>query len=171
MEENKISLTPDGDVLITTAVLAKVLETSPKSIAAWHKSGMPKVRTGWWSLHDVLVWRGINSKIGDLSDQARRLRADADYRESKAASEALKLAVEEGRFLPAEEISADLRHLFMVIKRSLMAMGHNVAVNLSGIDRDAANEAKRIVDSTVYDVLTNFYQGLEYTKKKVKGAK
>jgi len=166
MQESKVVLTDKEEVLLSTAILAKVLKTSPKSIAAWHRAGMPKVKTGWWDLSEVLAWRGQCAGGDKPSDEARKLKADADFKETKAAQEAIKLATEEGRYMATGEVTADLKRLFMVLKKSFLAMGHNIAIELNSFNAEAALLAKKVVDDIVYDALAQISQNAVYEKKR-----
>lgn len=83
----------------------------------------------------------------------RKLAAEADLKEAKAAQEAIKLAVTEGRYVPSASVTADLRRLFGVLKKSLLAIGHSVATELNALDPEAAVFANKIVDDAIHDAL------------------
>lgn len=53
----------------------------------------------------------------------------------------------------------------MVLKKSLLAIGHNVAIELNSIDPESARIAKKIVDNVVYDALSQMSGEGQYAKK------
>lgn len=125
---------------------------SAETLSNWEKRGAPKEGYGKWDIKKLVDWK-FGAGAGDKSPEARKLAADADYREAKAAQEAIKLAVTEGRYLSTQEVTADLKRLFTILKRSFVSMGHDIATELNTLDPEAALIAKKVVDNAVQNAL------------------
>ncbi|HML88918.1 MAG TPA: hypothetical protein PKA28_10775 [Methylomusa anaerophila] len=172
--KKNIDSPPQKDTQITTSDKSWVYSTSEtcqffgvsaETLSNWEKRGAPKEGYGKWDIKKLVEWK-YGASAGDKSPEARKLAADADYREAKAAQEAIKLAVAEGRYISAGQVTADLKRLFTVLKRSLMAIGHDIATELNTLDSDIALVAKKVVDDAVYNALSQLAQKGEYIQRK-----
>lgn len=123
---------------------------SRKTLSAWEKKGAPKERRGEWNIKKLMEWKYQNSA---LSPEARKIVAEADLKEAKAAQEKIKLCLSEERYMDAQEVSVHLKRLFTAIKQSLISLGHKVGAELNTIDPDAAADAKKIIDREVRVVM------------------
>ena len=155
---------PDVWWIRGTAETCEFFGVSAETLSSWSKRGAPKEGYGKWDIKKLMVWKN-GTKTGK-GIEARRLAAEAEYREAKAAQEMIKLAVAEGRYIPAGDVTADLKRLFVVLKKSLTAIGHDVATELNTIDPDAALAAKKVVDDAVYSALSQLAQKGEYIQRK-----
>ena len=91
--------------------------------------------------------------------------------EIKKEQEAIRLAVQEGKFISVEQVTRELTRKLANLKKSMLAMGHLVASNLASLDMEAAEIAKAEVDKRVKEALTEMAEGRLYrgrTKKKEK---
>jgi len=167
MDPNKVILTDSGDVLVTTAILAKILRTSAKSVAAWHKNGMPKAKTGWWDLGEVLAWRGIATSGSDLSDEARKLRADADYRQHKAQKEEISLAVLREEYVLKTEVDKQWATVGNQLKNNLLLWARTLAPELAHLEM---RSAEKVLTDAVYDLLEQLSSKSSWRKSKKKEA-
>ena len=81
-----------------------------------------------------MEWRytGKNTE----SPETRKLKAEADLKDSKAAQERIKLGVTQNEYNPASVIQAELVRLLGNMEKSLLAIGHNVASDLTGLDAE-----------------------------------
>ena len=147
-----------------TSETCEFFGVSAETLSNWEKRGAPKEGYGKWDIKKLIEWK--YGGAGEKSAEARKLIADADYREAKAAQEGIKLAVVEGKYIPSGQVTADLKRLFTVIKRSLMAIGHDVATDLNTLDPDAALAAKKVVDDAVHNALSQLTQKGEYIQRK-----
>jgi len=149
------------------AEACEFFEISSRTLSEWEKRGAPKEGYGKWDIKKLIEWKnGAGSKDGDKSPEIRKITAEADWKESKAAQEAIKLAVTEGRYIATEEVAADLKRLFMVLKKSFLAMGHNIAIELNSLDPESALVAKKVVDNVVYNALDQIAENGEYVQRK-----
>lgn len=154
---------PDNWWVRGTSETCAFFEVSAETLSNWEKRGAPKEGYGKWNIKGLVDWK--YGGAGDKSPEARRLEADAKYREVKVAQEAMKLAVSEGKYIPAKQVTDDLKRLFTVLKRSSMAIGHDIATELNALDPDAALAAKKVVDDAVHNALSQLAQKGEYVQR------
>lgn len=115
---------------------------------------------GKWNLKQLTAWRLGGAQ--PESPEARKLKAEADLKEAKAAQEKIKLGVTKQDFLPAYEVRAEITRLMANLKKSLLAIGHNVAADLASLDQQAAEIARAQVDKRVKEALTELSKGGVY---------
>lgn len=147
-----------------TAETCAFFGVSAETLSNWEKRGAPKEGYGKWDIKALVEWKYGGS--GEKSPEARKIEADASYREAKAAQEAIKLAVSESKYVSTKQVTDDLKRLFTVLKRSLMAIGHDIATELNALDPDAALVAKKVVDDAVHNALSQLAQKGEYVQRK-----
>ena len=80
-------------------------------------------------------------------------------KEAKAQQEKIKLGVTREEFVPTYEVAQELKKLFSVMKKNLLAIGHNVATELGSIDIEAAETARNVVDKEINEALEEMAKG------------
>ena len=131
------------------------------------KRGAPKAGRGKWNLKDVMEWRyKTDALAGKESPEVRKLKAEADLKEIKKQQEAIRLAVQEGKYVSVEQISHDFTLALVSLKNSLLAIGHRVAAELDSMDLETATAAKGIVDSCIREALEQLSKSGIYGKKR-----
>jgi phage terminase Nu1 subunit (DNA packaging protein) len=137
---------------------------SRETLSDWAKKGAPKEDRGKWDLKKLVEWRfGGGHKE---SPEIRKLKAEADLKEAKARQEQIKLGVTEEEFIQVKSVTADLRRLFTVLKRNLLAIGHDIATDLNSFDAEAALEAKKVVDKRIEEALEQMSRSGIYHERK-----
>ena len=155
--------------IFTTADTCEFFQISRETLSTWQKKGAPKAGRGKWNIKALMEWR-FDGKHTD-SPEVRKLKAEADLKEAKAAQEKIKLSVKKDEFVNVFVVRSELTRLLANLKKNLLAMGHQVASNLAFLDMEAAELAKSEVDKRVKEVLTEMAEGRLYrgrTKKKEK---
>lgn len=147
-----------------TSEICSFFDISAKTLNNWEKRGAPKKDYGKWDLRDLVDWKYGGGKAE--SAEARKLKAEANLKEVKLAQEEIKLAVTEGRYISATTVTADLRRLFSVLKKSLLAIGHDVSTELNSIDQEAAVAANKIINEVIHNALEQLSSGGIYNGKK-----
>lgn len=147
----------------STSDICQFFDISSKTLNNWEKRGAPKKDYGKWDLRDLIEWKYGEGK--EESSEARKLRAEADLKEAKAAQEEIKLALTEGRYIPVDKVSRDLRRLFNVLKKSLLSIGHSVAIEVNGIDSESAVIANSVIDEKIHEALEQLSRSGIYGKK------
>ena len=161
--------TVEEKFIFSTADTCQFFQISREALSSWQKKGAPKEGRGKWNIKALMEWRytGKNAE----SAETRKLRAEADLKEAKAAQEKIKLGVTKNEYIPADVIQQELVRLLGNLKKSLLAMGHNIASDLSGLDPEIVTIAKNEVDKRIADALTELSEGRLYrgrAKKKTK---
>nr|DAU43021.1 MAG TPA: Protein of unknown function (DUF1441) [Caudoviricetes sp.] len=162
-------VTEEIKFIFTTADTCEFFQISRETLSTWQKKGAPKAGRGKWNIKALMEWR-FDGKHTD-SPEVRKLKAEADLKEAKAAQEKIKLSVKKDEFVNVFVVRSELTRLLANLKKNLLAMGHQVASNLAFLDMEAAELAKSEVDKRVKEVLTEMAEGRLYrgrTKKKEK---
>ena len=76
--------------VVSTQVVCDFFEISRKTLAQWEHKGAPKEGRGKWDLKKLVDWR--YSGQNEESPAARKIKAEADLKEAKAAQEQIKLS-------------------------------------------------------------------------------
>jgi len=159
-----VKLTDDGRLLISTAALSKAMNTSVKTLAEWAKAGMPKESTGWWDLAAVLAWRGQSvgaGKAEEMSDEARKLRADADFREVRAAREKRMMEIIDGQYIEKTELESEWARRIIEMKSALLLLAKKVSTEFT--DATIRRTVEKVITSEVYSMLEQYSREGAYT--------
>ena len=114
-----------------------------------------------------MEWRfKTDSKSGEESAVVRKLKAEADLKEIKKQQEAIRLTVQEGKYISIEQTSLDLARLFTSLKNKLLAIGHKVAVEVNGLDPEVAALANGVIEDCIREALEQLAEGGVYGRKK-----
>lgn len=140
-----------------TAETCEFFGISRQTLSTWAKKGAPQESRGKWDIQKLVKWRYGGEK--EESPEVRKLKAEADLKETKAAQENIKLAIAEGRYIPVNTVTKELRRLFSNVKKTLMSTGHRVAAELNAMDPDMAMAAKSAVDEVITDALNEMAKG------------
>ena len=150
--------------IFSTSDTCEFFQISRETLSRWEKKGAPKAGRGKWDIKKVMEWR-FDGKHTE-SPETRKLRAEADLKEAKAAQEKIKLSVKKEEFIPAYQVQSELTRLLTNLKKSLVKIGHNVASDLAALDSDVAAIAKNEVDKRVNDALLELSEGRLYRGRK-----
>lgn len=160
-------VTEEIKFIFSTADTCEFFQISRETLSTWQKKGAPKAGRGKWNIKALMEWR-FDGKHTD-SPEVRKLKAEADLKEAKAAQEKIKLSVKKDEFVNVFVVRSELTRLLANLKKNLLAMGHQVASNLASLDMEAAELAKSEVDKRVNEALAEMAEGRLYrggTKKK-----
>lgn len=160
-------VTEEIKFIFSTADTCEFFQISRETLSTWQKKGAPKAGRGKWNIKALMEWR-FDGKHTD-SPEVRKLKAEADLKEAKAAQEKIKLSVKKDEFVNVFVVRSELTRLLANLKKNLLAMGHQVASNLAALDMEAAELTKSEVDKRVNEALAEMAEGRLYrggTKKK-----
>lgn len=155
----------DGKICLTTAALCEVLGVTQQNLSYWESQGCPKMKRGWWSIQDVLTWKGLigtggiktEETLEKISWQQKKLENEVKLKEQKAEEAEMKNAIMRGEYIRKEEITADLQRFFITMKRSLLGYSRKVATELSGIvDSATARRIEKMITEVTVDALEQF---------------
>lgn len=160
-------VTEEIKFIFTTADTCEFFQVSRETLSNWEKKGAPKAARGKWNIKELMEWR-FDGKHTD-SPEVRKLKAEADLKEAKAAQEKIKLSVKKDEFVPTGTVRDELVRVLANLKKSLLSIGQNTASHLHSIHPEAAEMAKTEIDKRIYDALAEMAEGRLYrgrTKKK-----
>lgn len=113
-------------------------------------------------------WR-YNMGGQNESPETRKLKAEADLKEAKAKQEQIKLSVTKTEYISAYEVQKELTRLLANLKKSLLAIPHNVASDVGSMDFDMAEFVEKQVDIRINEALKELSEGRLYgTKRKTR---
>lgn len=159
----RVKFNTAGDLLVSSAQLCDLLRVTPEIISRHHKAGMPKAATGWWNLREVLVYLGQAKadKSKDQSAATRKLIAEADYKESRAAREKKMLDVLNGEYVSRADVAKEWSARVLELKSSLIKLGKRVGSEFTDPEERATVE--RVVSEVAEDYLESYARKGEYT--------
>ena len=108
--------TEERKFIFSTADACDFFQISRETLSTWQKKGAPKYARGKWDIKAVMEWRYAGRHAE--SPETRKLKAEADLKEAKAAQEKIKLGVTKDEFVPADAVRAELTRLFANLKKS-----------------------------------------------------
>lgn len=169
VERSRGRETEEEKFIFSTADTCQFFQISRETLSNWQKKGAPKEKRGKWNIKSLMEWRYAGRH--NESPETRKLKAEADLKEAKAAQEKIKLGITKEEFIPADDMRAELVRLFANLKKSLLAVSHDVATDVAALDVEAAEIAKSMVDKRISEALQELSEGRVYrgrTKKKTK---
>lgn len=152
----------NGKPCLTTAAMIEVLGITQQALSLWESQGCPKEARGWWSLKDVLAWKGLITPTGVKNEEQaaetsltrKKLAAETKFKEQKADEAEFKNAIARGEYILKEEITAELQRFFIVLKRSMLGYSRRIATELSAfVEIDQARRMERMVSELTLDAL------------------
>ena len=155
----------DGKVCLTSKALYLTLDVNECTPVDWAQKGCPKISRGWWSIQDVLKWRGMiggggvktDDDIKEKSLQEQKLHFEVKLKEAQTESTELKNAISRGDYIPKTEIVGELQKFFTVFKKSCQGVSNKVAIELS---LQVGQTESRRIGKLVADVMNDALQQL-----------
>lgn len=148
---NTVKFNKDGDLLLTTAEMGKIFGMRPDTLSDWAKKGCHKEERGWWNVRKVIEWRGLN-RMGDnpeLSSEAKKLQADADYKTAKARQAEVELQEQLGKLVPIEIVEEKMADAFAEIRQLLLKLPNDLHARIHTEYPNCAEGVSEIADDTV----------------------
>lgn len=146
--------------LVSTKAIAECIGCSQRRVQQLKKEGvLQSVKVGRvdrFPLAKTLAHYIAHLKEGqptneEQGNEARKLAAEARYREIKAEQEALKLAELEGAMHRSEDVRAATGQLVHAVRSALLSLPGRLAVDVSSVS--SADEASTIIRREVEAVL------------------
>lgn len=114
--------------IYTTADTCEFFSISRDTLSNWAKKGAPKVGRGKWDIRQLMLWRYEQQK--NVSPEARKLEADARYRELKAEMTEIQRDILNGKYIASAEVYKTLVECFEKIKSILLFTSNQIATDL-----------------------------------------
>jgi phage terminase Nu1 subunit (DNA packaging protein) len=132
----------------------------------WVKRGCPKESRGWYDIKAVMEWRGSTTgpKSKELSAEARKLAAEAKFKEAKASMAVMDQAVMEGKYIEKAEVDRTWATVGTQLKANIMAWVRTLTPQLAHQDM---RSVEKVMTGAVYDLLEQISSKGRYRKKAV----
>jgi hypothetical protein len=162
MATKQLAKVINGKVCLSTAAMTDTFCISQQTLSFWESNGCPKEARGWWSIRDVLEWKGVLGSLGVKSEEdnekiswnQKKLQAEAKYKEQKAKEAEFKNAVNEGDYILKTDVVIQLEKFFVVLKRSMTSYSRRITTELSGyVDNTTARRIEKIITELTMDAL------------------
>ena len=156
-------------IFFNAKMTAIFFEVSERALLEWVKRGCPKAGRGWYDIKAVMDWRGSTTgpKATELSAEARKIAAEAKYKEAKAAMAAMDQAVMEGRYIEKAEVDRTWATVGTQLKANIMAWVRTLTPQLAHQDM---RSVEKVMIEAVYDLLEQLSSKGRYQKKASKKA-
>lgn len=119
----------DTKFIYSTADTCDFFSISRDTLSSWAKKGAPKIGRGKWNIRELMLWRYEQQK--NVSPEARKLEADARYRELKAEMTEIQRDILNGKYIASTEVYKTLVECFGKIKSILLFTSNQIATDLS----------------------------------------
>lgn len=159
---------PDRSYIFSTAQICEIFEISRETLSGWEKKGAPKESRGKWDIKKLIKWKSGEGEHHELSNEARKLKADVRYREAKADMEEIKKLEKVGQYVAVTDVESNLAEVFARIKQGLLFLGQRIAAELNAQYPELALDAKRLVDEEVRKGLKQLAETGYYGNRKRK---
>lgn len=171
----KIEVDTDKSNMVSTSVVAKFLNLSDERIRQLSEDGfLESERVGRLWKYDLIptvntyleYWKN-KAKNADLNltDEQRKLKADADWKEARADIEAMKRDEIKGSLHSSDDVLKVTLDMVMAVRASLLALPGMCAMDCA--NAQTAAEASGIIKNAVNDIL-NGLTDYEYNPEKYK---
>lgn len=150
-----IHLDENKHIHCSCAIIGANMGMTGMGIRQFCKENDIPITKGKVNFHDYLEKRR-DKRIGEeksLSDSARKLKAEADYKTSKARQEEMVTLQMMGELIPYEEVSESLQSTFLDIRQKLLAFPAQVKNKLYSKDPAMAVEVEGEVQKEVNALL------------------
>lgn len=147
-----------------TSALCTILNISRAALADWADNGCPKIGRGWWSIEEVLKWRGLVGSgiktvddIDKLSLNEQKLYYETQLKQAQYEATDIKNAIARGDYLKKTDVVFELQSFFVVFKKSLQGLPRKMSAEISHFI--GITEA-RILEAKIADVIRNALEQL-----------
>ena len=171
----KVSIDTDKQNFVSTKIAAKFLNLSDERIRQLSEEGFLEAeRVGRLWKYDLIptvntyleYWKN-KAKAADanLTDEQRKLKADADWKEARADIEEMKRDELKGQMHSSDDVRKVTLDMVMAVRAALLAIPGMCAVDCANAQTPA--ETSGIIKNVVNDIL-NSLADYEYDPEKYK---
>ena len=154
----------------TTATI-KILNISKQTISNWEKDGCPKEAKGYWSIADVLKWRGMvgssgiqtTEQIAEKSLAEQKLFYEVKLKQEQGEAQELKNKISNGEFIDRDIVVQELSRNFEILKRTLNTMVSQTSLEVgSHLDIITARKIEENLKDIIRDYLSQMSERFDY---------
>lgn len=139
----------NGQIILTSKDMYLLFDINDTTLNNWVHKGMPKLTHGHFRLQDVIRWRGVAKVEDNMSDNARKLQADADYKKAKAQQEEVRLKEMLGELVDVEIVKGELGTVFTTIRQILLKLPNEIRVHVHTLYPESDIGVSEIAEATV----------------------
>lgn len=154
----KIERDKDGNIIIRSADMYKLFCINDTTLNKWVHQGMPRMAHGKFLLRDVIRWKGVAKTADNISDAARKLEADADYKKAKARQEEVHLKEMLGELVDLEIVKGELSTVFTNIRQILLKLPNELRVHVHTLYPESDAGVSEVAEGTVRKCLEELAQ-------------
>lgn len=145
----------EKNILYVSAPIAcRCVGLSPSGLSKWmDNNDFEKEPDGSINLTKLVQARKDVVAPVKNDDKARKLKAEADFKTSKARQEEMITLEMMGSLIPQEQIKTELENLFLDIRQKLLALPDLVKVKVSNIDPTLSLSCMEVVNDEVQSIL------------------
>jgi len=161
----------DQRILLNAKSAAVFFGVTERTLLDWAKRGMPKESRGWYDIRAVMEWRGStasHNKSEEMSAEARKLAAEAKFKEAKAEMATMDQFVMEGKYVEKAEVDRTWATVGIQLKANIMAWVRTLTPVLAHQDM---RSIEKVMTGAVYDLLEQLSSKGRYQKKVAKKTK
>lgn len=158
----KVKVDEKGHIHLSVQMAAVQLGISRAGLYQWMRDReVPKGKDGLVDLPLLLSLRkGVyEEKEKETSDSARKLKAEADFKTSKARQEEMIALQMMGELIPQEQVKDELENLFLEIRQKLLTLKESVKSRVYNIDPELAIECSEVTNELVEELLERLATG------------
>jgi phage terminase Nu1 subunit (DNA packaging protein) len=154
-------------ILLNSKMTAEFFGVTERALLEWVKRGCPKESRGWYDIKAVMEWRGSTTgpKAAELSAEARKIAAEAKFKEAKAAMAVMDQAVMEGKYIEKAEVDRTWATVGTQLKANIMAWVRTLTPVLAHQDM---RSVEKVMTGAVYDLLEQLSSKGHYQKARKK---
>ena len=160
-KENEVQ--EDTKFIYSTADTCDFFSISRDTLSSWAKKGAPKIGRGKWNIRELMLWRYEQQK--NVSPEARKLEADARYRELKAEMTEIQRDILNGKYIASAEVYKTLVECFGKIKSILLFTSNQIATDLSSQYPEITLLVKEKIDKQIERCLNELSKTGDSRKK------
>jgi len=161
-------------VIGTTKTLAEILGISERRVNQIANEGIVFKREDDGKYNIPVCVRNYyrNKYMSEGSDEAKKLKWEAELKKLKAEEAEFKNAIIKGEYISKDEITAELQRFFVVLKRSMLGYSRRIAVEVSPyVEPMVARRIEKMVQELTLDALEQIsIDGIYEPPKKKKTA-
>ncbi|MGL5513276.1 MAG: hypothetical protein ACRDBM_08630, partial [Sporomusa sp.] len=143
-----------------TTDTADFFGVSAQTLSDWEKRGAPKEGYGKWDIRKLVDWKFR----GEQSAEARRLVAEAKFKEAKANMAVMNQAVMEGKYIEKSEVDRSWTTIGTQMKANILAWVRILTPALANQDM---RTVEKIMTEATYDLLEQVSSKGKYTAGRV----
>lgn len=145
----EVETTADEEInfIVGTQATCDFFGISRETLSKWGKQGAPKEGRGKWNLKKIVQWKFGTQN--DKSAEARKLEADAKYRELKVEITEIQKKIMNGEYIAVGDFEKTLSESLAKVKAGLIFLGHKIAMELNAQYPEVALEVKKLVDEQI----------------------